>query len=431
MKTLSTVVLLWICTVSCAAQAQTLSALWDKVASNHPKIIGAKARIAIARERDEQASGVFYPRIGVQADMSRAKNESLNINNTQSTNQTDAVLRWNLFNGFADVARKDSIAHEVGASKEDLADNSEELALLLTESYVNVLTLERQTQNAQLLVSDLSVLLDTVKSSVSIGRNPESDLIQATTKMLQARGYLSEVKGKLAGARARLAALVGIPVGELVEPVFDDRLLTRSTAELLSTARAHHPQLAAAKRRAQQSVDEVRVAKGDLYPKLNFEGRKNIQRNGNRALVGTLERETNFQITYEYALGRTPYHRVNEARERQLAAEAAIKEIELDLQGEIGETYESLVELATIAPQLQDRQRAATGVFDAYRWQFNAGRRTLLDLITVREDQYSSGEAVTANIRNRLLGTARLYRLVGQLRGQLMVSSTKPQPPKP
>lgn len=411
-------VTLWSATAP-AAYGESLPRLWNKVVAAHPKVKGAQARLELARTREAQARANFYPRIGVQYDYARARNEALRITDPQTTRQGDAYLRLNLFNGFTDVARKDSAMKEVSATREDLADAKEDLALALAEQYVSVLTLSRQVINAQNLVDDLNVLLETVRASVRLGRNPESDLIQATTKVLEARSNLSDAQGRLSGARARLHALVGGPVGELSEPNFDEQLQARPLADLMALAREGTPQLAAARLRARQAADEVTAVKGDLYPKIALEGRKNFERSGPAELVSGLEREGLVQFTYEYSLGRAPYRRVDEARARQLAAEALAHEIEIELEGQIGETRETLLEYVALAPQLEDRQRAAAGVFEAYRWQFNAGRRSLLDLITVREDQYFSGEAVTANLRNRLLGGARIHRLLGQLHTRL------------
>lgn len=402
-----------------SVRAETLAQLWAKVAAAHPKIQGAQAQVELARSREAQARALFYPRIGVQYDFARSRNESLRISDPQTTQQADAVLRVNLFNGFADVARKASALKELQASQNDLEDAAEDLALALTEQYVGVVTLSRQTANARRLVDDLGILLETVRDSVRLGRNPQSDLIQATTKVLEARSNLSDAQGRLDAARARLEALVGTPVDTLSTPEFEEQIFSRLPRQLLDQARESSPQLRAARARALQASEEAGVVKGDLYPKINLEGRKNIQRDGPAELVSGLEREALVQFTYEYALGRTPYHRVGEARARQLAAEAFVREIEIDLAGRIGEARALMLEYAALAPQLQDRQRAAAGVFEAYRWQFNAGRRSLLDLITVREDQYVSAEAVTANQRDRMLVTARLYRLLGQLRPRI------------
>lgn len=407
-------------TMSGTARAETLAQLWGKVVAAHPKIQGAQARVELARTRDDQARANFYPRIGLQYDYARSRNESLRISDPRTTQQTDAYVRFNLFNGFSDVARKASSSKELQASQEDVNEAREDLALALTEQVIGVVTLTQQVANAQHLVDDLSVLLETVRSSVRLGRNPESDLIQATTKMLEARSNFSDAYGRLAGAKAHLEAFVGAPVGEIAMPSFNEQILTHTAQQLMAQAREGAPQLLAARARARQAVDEVNVVKGDLYPKINLEGRKNVQRDGPVELVSGLEREALLQFTYEYSLGRAPYYRLGEARARQLATEAGVRELEVDLAGQIGETRATLLEYVALAPQLEERQRAAVGVFDAYRWQFNAGRRSLLDLITVREDQYISGEAVTANLRNRLLGTARLYRLLGQLRTRLL-----------
>lgn len=414
-----------------SARGETLQQLWIKVAAAHPKVKGAQARVILSKTRAAQARAAFFPRIGLQYDYARARNESLRVVEPQTTQQTDAYVRLNLFNGFADVARKDSSEKELQATREELADAKEDLALALAEQYVGVLTLSWQVANAQSLVDDLMVLQETVRQSVRLGRNPESDLIQATTKVLEARSNLSDALGRLGGSKARLAATVGAPVNELVPPYFDEAIHHRTVPQLLSQARETTPELQAARNRAGQAADEVAVAKGDLYPKINLEGRKNIQRDGPTELVSGLEREGLIQFTYEYALGGTPYLRVDEARARQQVAEAAVKEIEIELEGQLGETREALLEYAALAPQLADRQRAAAGVFEAYRWQFNAGRRSLLDLITVREDQYVSAEAVTSNLRNRLLGTARIYRLLGLLHPKLEDPSLRTAAPAP
>ena len=55
-------------------------------------------------------------------------------------------------------------------------------------------------------------------------------------------------------------------------------------------------------------------------------------------------------------------------------------------------------------------------MFDAYRLQYEAGKRSLIDLIIVREDLYASQESLIANIAEQRVGTARVHRNLGQLR---------------
>ncbi|MFO1320246.1 MAG: TolC family protein [Burkholderiales bacterium] len=405
---------------ACPAPGQTLPELLRILVDKHPDLVRAQLAIDAAREQVKQAYSPFLPRIGVQYDQARATNRLLGINTAQETRQTAAFVQWNLFNGGGDVARLNATESGKAAAESDLEDLREELALSLTEAYMNVVTADRQVLNAQMLVKDLAALAETVRARVDSGASADNELLQATSKLLQAKNSLALAQGRYAGSRNRLSALVGERVTWVVDPILSSELAVRRLDELVSLATAVNPQVRSAESRVRAASADMRSARAEFLPKLQFEARKNLTLEGPNQLQSGLERESLFTVTYIIPLGGSTYFRWTELAARRAAAEATIETVKLKIRAELGETREILLEQRAIARQIEERVAASVRVFDAYRLQYDAGKRSLIDLILVREDQYAGQEALITNLSEQRVGAARLHRGLGQLRAVLL-----------
>ncbi len=402
------------------ALGQSLPQLLPLVIDQHPDILRARSALEVAQEVVKQSYSAFLPRLGLQHDEARATNRPLGVTRAQETRQTAVFLQWNLFNGGGDIARLNSTESGRDAARADLDNTREELALVLTELYVAVLTAERQVRNATLLVEDLKVLSDIVRERVNRSASAESELWQATSKLLQAKNVLALAQGRLAGARNRLAAVVGGRVDRVDDPDLAGDVVTKRLDQLVDIATRVNPQVLSARSRARGATADARVAESEWLPKVQFEARKNVTLDGPVALQSGLERESLLSVSYVIPLGGATYFRWTEAQARRAAADATIESVKRRIQAELGETREVLAEQRAIARQIEERVQATIRVHMAYRLQYEAGKRSLLDLIIVREDQYSSQEALIVNLSDQHLGAARVHRNLGQLRSVIV-----------
>lgn len=398
------------------AIAQSLPDLLRTVIDRHPDVAVARATLDANGDVVRQAYSPFLPRLGLQHDEARATNRPLGVTTAQQTRQTAVYLQWNLFNGGGDLARLNSAESAANASQAQLEDAREELALLLTQAYIAVLTADQQVLNAKELVADLTALAATVKARVDSGASPDNELFQATSKLLQAKNLLALAQGRQAGARNRLGAVAGVKVNWVVDPGLNSQVVTRRLDELIAIAHASNPSLLAAESRARAAGADTRIAQAEWLPKVQFEARKNLTLDGPIQLQSGLERETLLSITYVVPLGGATYFRWTELASRKAAADATVESVKRRLEAELGETREILAEQRAIARQIEERVAASVRVFDAYRLQYEAGKRSLIDLIIVREDLYASQESLIANIAEQRVGTARVHRNLGQLR---------------
>ncbi len=402
------------------AWAQTLPDLLKLTIDKHPQITRGQALFDATEEVVKQAYSPFLPRLGVQHDEARSTNRPLGVFAAQQTRQTAAFLQWNLFNGGGDLARLNATERGRDAARAELEDAREELAFTLTDYYVAMVMADRQVLNAKELVRDLSALANTVRARVESGASPDNELFQATSKLLQAKNQLALASGRQAGARNRLSAVAGTRVNWVVDPGFSSEVAMRRLDELVSIATAANPQVIAAESRALAAAADTRTAQSEWLPKVQFEARKNLTLDGPIQLQSGIERESLVSITYVIPLGGSTYFKWTELSARKAAADANVESLKRRIEAELGETREILFEQRAIARQIEERVAASVRVFDAYRLQYEAGKRSLIDLIIVREDQYASQESLIQNLAEQRIGTARVHRNLGQLRAVIL-----------
>ena len=403
------------------AAAAPLPEVVAKVLEAHPDVRSAAALLRASDAAVWQARSAFLPSVGVQRNLGSSTDRPAGAvaYADTPTHRSETFMRWNLFNGYSDYYGNRSAEYGRDAAGSDLEDSRDAVALRLTEIYVEVLRLSEQVRLAQDYVDDLKRLVQDVALRAEAGRIPAVEVEQARSQLIAAASEQSQQRAQLAAADNTYRQVVGAAPNDLHAPALNEALAEEALESLLARAEDHSPRLKAARQRTAARDADVGATASGFLPTLSLETRRRISATPTDNTLADQAHSEILQLSLEIPLGGKNFSRRREQVERKAAAEADADSKALQLRIDMGEQYANLREARYMVPLLREKALDSYKVVAAYRMQFSAGRRTLLDLLSVRDQLYQSLSLKNSNRFGRIVTTARLERQLGELRDAL------------
>ncbi len=389
-------------------QAESLPALLARVLPVDPQVRVAAALRAATEERRLQARSRLAPVVGVSASRGTSRDVEFGRPLEREIDRAEATLRWNLYNAGNDAAELSGATRDLRAADHELRRAREEVAERIAEAYNELLRTEGQVPLATERLQAVQRLTAQVQRQVDAGRVSDADLQQAQTSQLDAEITLSQVQSDRDSARLRLATLVG---GDVRPPM----VLTVPAAP----DAASMPQpgvLAAARERAAAARQRVRPQVSLLAPRIDLELRRRLS--DRTTPQSTTEVQSGWLVTarWDFPVGGESLWRRNETELRAQAAEAEADRILRGIESELQALGPRILQAESSIRQIDQQLERYDALLRAGELQFEAGRRSLAQLVALHESRYIASARRTDQFA-RLLGS-RLRELT--LRGELL-----------
>ncbi len=405
---------------SLPAQAETLGEAVSRVLLKHPDVRSSQALLNAAEERVSQARSSYFPSVGVEAVAGEAKDRDANQGETdRSTRRADAYLRWNLFRGLADRQGVRAAESDSRAAAADLADAHESVALQVTSTYLEVWRLRQRVELMRMYMRDSGRLVNNVSKRVAGGKLAASEMEQARMSVIEVQWQLTQLQGQLAGAEERYRLITGQPAGELSPPGLVEPAAQVKLDVMMEQVLTENRRVTAALARAKARSEDVGIAAGELYPSLTLDVRRRFRSEIDPVPVTDTLKNTQLAINYEIPLGGGNFSRKREAVARMEAAQADADSVLLEVKTALGQAWSTWEEARHIEANLGERAHAGVKVVAAYDMQFDAGRRSVQDLISIRAEYFRALADVVENRHEQELGAAQVLNLLGKLRASL------------
>jgi outer membrane protein len=395
---------------------------------NNPETRSAwyAARAAAADWRSKQ--GDYYPQIDVNSNVSHIEN----IDSGPKTGQPGTLtgpsvsrlepsldISWLLFD-FG--GRESSIEEKRQALlAADFVHNAaiQDAVFLVLQTYfqyVNARVLEKSLETS---LNEASVNLGAAQQRHHDGLATVADVLLAKTALSQAQLNLDVVKGQVQTIRGSLATAMGVPantpydIGDvpLNPPV---NRLTEDVDAYIRQAEANRPDLAAQRRRVEQSVAHLRSTRSALYPNLVIEN----------SLDGQID-----DITSEWERLNTTTLKVNipifkgySRRYDVLKAEqdAETQKAQLDSLGQtiVLQVWSSYFNLKTSAQRVKtsgDLLQSALQSYDVALGRYREGVGGFLDLLAAQSNLENARAQQATAQADWYISFAQLARDTGML----------------
>lgn len=281
-----------------ACGAQNLLDTYDQALRNDTELLTARAEAGAAGARYRQARGELLPQLSASASYSKVRQEQTvetpdtgdtgptgvdffaNDDEGATTTDTESYsldLRQPLFNWTA-WQNKDAAAARSRRAGLELSATEQALIVRVAERYFDVLAARDALISAREQRRSIQSQLDRANAAYEAGLDPITDRQEAQSSLDSALVDAIEAENQLAAARDALIGLTG-RTPDALSGIADDETLpavvadeVRDRESWLAAARAHAPQVAAARAGWLAAREDIAAQRGGYLPTVDLVG---------------------------------------------------------------------------------------------------------------------------------------------------------------
>lgn len=420
----------------CEAPASALS-LAEAVSialCRNPRTAAAWAAAQAAAAGAGVARGVLLPQVDAQIGPTLNRSQSFRgtgfvdgngqfigggaSTTTATTTSARLGLSWLILDGGARsgrIAAADANAQALRAQ----FDETNQAVVLEVVSAWNLLEANRAVEQANLANLDFARQSRDLAAARKIaGIATSADRLQGETQAAQAELTLTQTRGNVASAAARLAVAMGLPpatpltLGPLA-PLESSTVLARDAQSLIDRAEALRPDLRAARAQLEAADANIRVARSAARPSIGLQANNSLS-----ALDSSIDRNlTSAGLTLSLPLfsGWTTRYQIAQARAQAAQQAATLEQIRQSAGLAVWQAnvaYENA--LASLSPA-RALINSATESADLAQGRYRAGTGTFADLLNAQSALASARQQLAQAEFNARTAKAELARAVGDM----------------
>lgn len=410
-----------------APAANTLKSAVARALQENPEVrFEAEAMQALAAKID-QAAGGYYPSVNLDVSVGRAKKEHDN-RGSYDRQYAELSVTQMLFDGFDVSSQVDEAQYKVREQYYNLLSEAEDKGLEVTRAYLEVRKYRRLVALARQNVERHLTVMDQVRKRAEQGVGNQADLDQADGRLALARSNLRTEQRNLQSVTARYQRLVGeAPETDLAQVNFAG-VEPKSLDAALSSAFAANPELQSTFENIGAAHSALDIARADNYPTVELGLRQGVYHNTNgfddrydpnrRGQDGLIE----LRARYNLFRGGSDRAAQRAAGERIEQAESLRDKACVDLRQTTTIAWTDLRNVQRNLASLKRHRRASDQVVDAYRQQFNIGRRSLLDVLDAENEAFQASRNLVHGRYDERENRARVLHGMGRLLSRMELS---------
>ncbi|MEM9205982.1 MAG: TolC family outer membrane protein [Pseudomonadota bacterium] len=399
--------------VSVPSHAQSLRDAVAQAVATNPLIGEAAANRRAIEQEIDQARGLYRPRLDLQAFTGPQKinrPESLGDNNWTWRNASQASLTASqrLFDGYFRAFELYRQHARVSGAAFRVLERSEVVALDAIEAYVDLLRHRRTLHLANVNIEQHRDIAARIADLAAEGTSTEGDVQQARERLAGAEAIRSDIIQAIGEVEARYKRVIGHAPGSL-QKVGNPKSLPRSKEAAVAIARSNHPSLKALDSDIESAEAEVGQTQSLFLPKIDLEGTALIGKN----LGGTPGRndEVSARVALSWNLfdGGIRNAQKRETIERKTEVEIRRDRVRRDIDEAAERSFSDVHANNIRVRALNEQLRQAELVRGSYREEFDAGLRSLLDILDAQATVFNAQVQVTSA---QSIGVFSRYQLI-------------------
>ncbi len=390
-----------------ARGSATLRDLLARAVPWDPQVRLAAAAQTIAQERLSQSRSRLWPTLGISATGGEGRDEDFGRTVKRRVDRSEMLLRWNLYNGGVDAAEITATEREWAAATEDLNQALDLASERIANAYLDAGRWQALVDPSLARVKTIERWVEQARTQVKAGRLSDADLQQAEYSLTDAQLSHQVLVSELMGALGALNALLGGSGAEQVSAVMPQTLPRVAPEEARNLTPAG---VRVARLRAEAAGSRVVSAAQLATPRVDLDARKRLS-DGTTPTPSTSQRDGwTVGLRWEMPLGGETFSKRRESIARAEGAQAEVARIEQGLVSELASIAPRLLSAEQAVAQLQSQAEQYNSLLRAGRVQFEAGRRTLQQLIQLEDGRINVVQRLAE--QNNRLDKLRLRLLV-------------------
>jgi adhesin transport system outer membrane protein len=386
-----------------AAQTLNLGQLIQLAIESHPSVRAQLSNEKSAQIGIETAEYQRYPT--PQLSYESVKKNSADPSYIGSDGVATVRITQPIFTGGQFTAQLDKAKANLQLSQASVRETRRNIALKVVQAYSDWSSAELKAQSIEKSLVIHQKLLQQAQNRITQGVSPQSDLALVQGRLDATSGELFSAKLQAELAIHKLMELTGNPLiatqlqADKTGPIQHTQLLE----SLLANAQLHSPDLLKAKAQAVISRASKQEKESALKPDIYVRAERQY---GNYFSTDTNAHTRVFiGVSSKFGPGLSSFTQIS-------AAKAQEDTSEFEIQSQERLVRELVINDVSVIRSLQQRMQAIQGalqssmaVLESFERQFNAGRKTWLDLMTVAKD-VAQNEMQLAEVRGAELQTS-------------------------
>ena len=410
------------------ADALTIREAVQRAIATHPELGAIRAnRLAIEQEL-RQARGQYLPSIDVRSAVGHefSNNPSTRLRAGRTNGEGGWVdmnrfeagvsLRQLVYNGLGTVY---DIKRQLGRAESAqyrVADTAQAIALRAVEAFLEVQRTRRIVAIADRNVRIHVQILSRVRARAASGRGPRSDVDQALARVAAQKAALAQARGRFEDAVAAYIQAIGEkPPADLASVTAPERDLPSNIDEAVAMSREKAPSIMAAAADIRSAAAAVGVADSRFMPTVTVEASYNWLYNVDGVRGPNQEFIALVVGRWNLYRGGIDLARRREAVQRMFQARNNLGRTQREVAQQVRQSWNALNAARERLVAIRQQLAANSRVRVAYSRQFDRGRRTLLDLLDIQNEIFSSETALVTEEFTIKFGVYRVFATIGIL----------------
>lgn len=403
------------------AAAQALPDAVRNALRRNPEVLGAAANARAAVAGYDQAAAGRWPTVDLRGAGGREESENTGLrfsgqdSRTLTRREGSLILRQNVFDGAQVRSEMERQSFRLDSARYRLIETGETVALRTAEAYIEALRDEGVVRLAEENVARHEDLHQKTQARFKSGVGQRADAEQAGARVALARSTLVNARGTAEDSAARFNRVVGRYPVALADPPSPAKHLPPSAARAQVDAVDNAYGVHAARAELGAAQAGVRSVRADLLPRFDVE----LSASRNRDIDGIqgINNDNQAMLLMRYNLfrGGADQARIREAMERETVALETYNNALFSTEESVARTWAAMLAARERIAPLEAHARATAQVLEAYRSQFELGRRSLLDLVNAENELFQARSALHSGLAAARVAEYRLLAAVGAL----------------
>ena len=388
--------------------------------STNPDILASEYSVDAADEVRKQARGGYFPSLDLV--IAGGREESNNTTTLAAgtpdlrltRKERSLRLTQRIYDGGATINAVRQQTALADAAVARLADTRQSVSLRAIQVYLEVLRRDEIVSLAEDNLEQHEDTLNKITERFESGVGTRVDVVQTQGRRSQAKSNLLLAQRDAKNGRAEYYRVVGLSVDSLSKPAAAGGV-PQTLEAALALASDNNPGLAAAAARLEAAAAARKQAGGAFHPRVDLElgATRNDDLDG---VIGANDDESAVvRVSYNLFRGGADQARRNEAEAREFAAREVLRSNELAVEEDVTLIWNELQDILVRLEYLEAHVRATEEVVAVYEDQLTLGKRTLLDLLDVKNELLRANIAYVSGQYALMLARYRLLAGTGQL----------------
>ncbi|MBW2171562.1 MAG: TolC family outer membrane protein [Deltaproteobacteria bacterium] len=396
-----------------SAQGETLQDAINYLLQSNPEVKAISWNRMARDEEVRQAKSGYWPIIDIRSGIG-VEEQYEPFRDTTHPNSTVASLRQNVYHFGTTMNEVQRQRARVRSAAYRLQGTSENVALVASRYYLNVL---RRLELYDLAVENLTNherIHDQVKLRSGSGVDSRADFDQVTGRLSLAQANVVVAKQNIIDAETDYQAVIGHLPEDLVKPAPVDSAIPASMEEAQQLALADQPILKSARADYEARESQHTVAKRAAYP--SFDVAVDYRWENDVDIVGYQEELVATGIvSFNIFRGWWDDARIKETRHQICEAWEIMNNTRRQTVQSVRLSWESYRAAQDNIVHLEEYVASTGATAEAFDKQWSIGRRTMFDVLDIQAEYITAKEDLTNARYDEVYSQFRVLSGIGKL----------------